>query len=179
MRNDHLSRIGFQVRKPAPRPALRDAVVRNGVVYDHVPLSCAKIEPEPDGQKRNLFGCSVFSDSLRKRCCSRWGGGGLCAGDRIFPSVLFVTGVRASSASAEVGGLGREAQTVPRRRNLPRAKRVFLPTRTSRDRSEDRTHILLRKGAFKAGFETPLTGVVSYPYPTSNRSSNPALKWVF
>ena len=38
---------------------------------------------------------------------------------------------------------------------------------------------LLRKGAFKAGFETLLTGVVSYPYPASNRSSNPALKWVF
>ena len=71
VRSDHLNRIGFQVRKPAPRPALRGAMVRNGVVYDHVPLSCAKIERESDERKRNLFGRPVCVRSTFSLCLTR------------------------------------------------------------------------------------------------------------
>ena len=140
MRNDHLKRIGFQVRKLAPRPAWRDAVTRNGAVYSTVPLSCAKIERESEERKRNLFGHPV-SPACPGNDPTPDGEEALCAGDRIFPSALLTD-------------RGYESCY---------ALNAFL----------------LRKGAFKAGFETPLTGVVSYPYPTSNRSSNPALKWVF
>ena len=84
MRNDHLNRIEFQIRKPALRPALRDAVVRNGVVYDPVPLSCAKIERESEERKRNLFGHPV-SPTCPGNDPTPDGEEVLCAGDRIFP----------------------------------------------------------------------------------------------
>ena len=164
MRNDHLS------LKPAnPLCALRCGALWFRTESFTTPF----LYPVQKSNGNMASENATFSGVL----CVRW--------EYFFPLSYSLTGVRASPESAEVGGLGREAQTVPRWRNLPRAERVsFLHRRPEIALASKRCHVVIsnvflpRKGAFKAGVETTLTGVVSYPYPTSNRSSNPALKWV-
>ena len=55
-RNDCAIRTDEKARKPAPRPALRDAVVQTGGVYDGGSLSCAFFESKSVTLKRNFSG---------------------------------------------------------------------------------------------------------------------------